>query len=151
DAAGTMGVDPIAQRAFLLAAEAAAAAFVAEALQFSNAASLEGAMPVADRVVVQQQSRRDTLTGPALVEKDDGVRPAGHAMLRKSIPRKPGQGSPVLSRQKTAANHSPSRIPFAPNVNRFLGSSMSQGISDQAAVDAFEADFEQLWSRAHNI
>ena len=24
-------------------------------------------------------------------------------------------------------------------------------ISDQAAVDAFEANFEQLWSRAHNI
>ena len=109
DAAGTVGVDPIAQRAFLLAAEAAAAAFVAEALQFSNATSLEGAMPVADRIVVQQQSRRDTLAAPALVEKDDGVRPAGHAMLRKSIPRKPGQGPSVLSRQKTATNHTPAR------------------------------------------
>ena len=107
DAAGTVGVDPIAQRAFLLAAEAAAAAFVAEVLQFSNATSLEGAMPAADRIVVQQQSRRDTLAAPALVEKDDGVRPAGHAMLRKSIPRKPGQGSSVLSRQKTTTNHTP--------------------------------------------
>src|SRR6202167_5171068 len=129
DAAGTMGVDPIAQRAFLLVAEAAAAAFVAEALQFGNAASLKGAMPVADRVVVQQQSRRDTLAAPALVEKDDGVRPAGDAMLRKSIPRKPGQGSSVLSRQKTATNHTPSRILFPRNVNKFLGSSMSRSIS----------------------
>jgi hypothetical protein len=57
-----MGVDPIAQRAFLLVAEAAAAAFVAEALQFGNAASLKGATPVADRVVVQQQSRRGLAT-----------------------------------------------------------------------------------------
>ena len=80
-------------------------------------------MPVADRVVVQQQSRRDTLAAPALVEKDDGVRPAGDAMLRKSIPRKPGQGSSVSAARK------PPRItshPVARNVNKFLGSSMSR-------------------------
>ena len=140
DAAGTMGVDPIAQRAFLLVAEAAAAAFVAEALQFGNAASLKGAMPVADRVVVQQQSRRDTLAAPALVEKDDGVRPAGDAMLRKSIPRKPGQGSSVLSRQKTATNHTPSRILFPRNVNKFLGSSMSRGIVRMPSLLAKSCD-----------
>ena len=50
-------------------------------------------------------------------------------MLRKSIPRKPAQGSSVLSRQKTATNHTPSRILFARNVNKFLGSSMSRSIS----------------------
>src|SRR6202044_3349570 len=97
DAAGTVGVDPIAQRAFLLAAEAAAAAFVAEVLQFSNATSLEGAMPAADRIVVQQQSRRDTLAAPALVEKDDGIRPAGHAMLRKIRRRRPFSFASTLS------------------------------------------------------
>jgi hypothetical protein len=50
-------------------------------------------------------------------------------MLRKSIPRKPAQGSSVLSRQKTATNHTPSRILFARNVNKFLGSSMSRSIT----------------------
>ena len=50
-------------------------------------------------------------------------------MLRKSIPRKPGQGSSVLSRQKTATNHTPSRILFPRNVNKFLGSSISRGIA----------------------
>ena len=54
-------------------------------------------MPIANRVVVQQQCRRDPLAAPALVEKDDGVGSAGHAMLRKSIPSKPGQGPPVVS------------------------------------------------------
>jgi hypothetical protein len=85
-----MGVDPSAQRAFLLAAEAAAAALVAEALQPRDAASLISPIPIANRVVVQQQSCCDTLAAPALVEKDDRVRSAGHPMLRKSVPSKPG-------------------------------------------------------------
>jgi hypothetical protein len=114
-----VGVDPFAQRAFLLAAEAAAAAFVAEALQSRDAASLLGPIPVANRVVVQQESRCDTLAAPALVEEDDRVRPAGHPMLRKSIPSKPGQGSPVVSREKSAANHIRRRILFARNVKEF--------------------------------
>ena len=70
---------------------------MAKALQPLDAAPLVGPMPIANRVVVQQQSRGDTLAAPALVEKDDGVCPAGHAMLRKSIPSKPGQGPPVVS------------------------------------------------------
>ena len=55
NALGTMGVDPIAQSDFLLVAEAAAAAVVVEALQPLDAASLIGPMPVANRVVIQQQ------------------------------------------------------------------------------------------------
>ena len=84
-------------------------------------------MPVANGVVVQQQGLRDALATPTLVEKDDGVRSAGVAMLRKSIPSKPGQGSPVVSREKSAANHLPRRILFARNVKNFLGFSMSRG------------------------
>ena len=64
-------------------------------------------------------------------------------MLRKSIPRKPGQGSSVLSRQKTATNHTPSRILFARNVNKFLGSSMSRSIADRIYVGA-EPQFNTL-------
>jgi hypothetical protein len=122
-----MGVDPLAQCAFLLAAEAAAAALVAEALQPFDAAPLVGPIPIANRVVIQQQSRRHALAAPALIEKDDGARPAGHAMLRKSIPSKPGQGSPVISREKSAANHLLRRILFAGNVNEFLAFPMSRG------------------------
>ena len=92
-----MSIDPIAQSNCLLVGEAAAAAFVAKALQPLDATSLIGPMPIANRVVVQQQCRRDPLAAPALVEKDDGVGSAGHAMLRKSIPSKPGQGPPVVS------------------------------------------------------
>jgi len=91
-----MGVDPIALGDFLLVSEMAAAALVAKLLQPFNAALLISALPSANCVVVQQQSRCDTLTAPALVEKDYGVRPAGHPMLRKPIPRDPGQGLPVF-------------------------------------------------------
>ena len=113
-AARTMGVDPIAQSDFLLAAETAAAAFVTKSLQPFNAALLISALPSADRVVVQQQSRRDALAAPSPIEKDNGVRPAGHAMFRKSIPRKPGQGAPVLSREKATTNHPPKPNPVRP-------------------------------------
>src|SRR5271166_712356 len=124
-----MGVDPSAQSDCLLVGEAAAAALVAKALQPLGATSLIGPMPIANRVVVQQQGLRDALAAPALVEKDDGVGSAGHAMLRKSIPSKPGQGSPLVSREKSAANHIPRRIPFARNVKEFLGFSKSRSIA----------------------
>ena len=90
-----MGVDPIAQSDGLLVGEVAAAAFMAKALQPLDAALLVSPMPVANRVVVQQQGLRDALAAPALVEKDDGVRAAGDAMLGKPIPRNPDQGLPV--------------------------------------------------------
>src|SRR5271166_2865418 len=128
-----MGVDPSAQSDCLLVGEAAAAALVAKALQPLGATSLIGPMPIANRVVVQQQGLRDALAAPALVEKDDGVGSAGHAMLRKSIPSKPGQGSPLVSREKSAANHIPRRIPFARNVKEFLGFSKSRGIAGKIA------------------
>jgi hypothetical protein len=90
-----MGVDPIAQSDFLLVGEVAAAAFVAEAFQPLDAASLIGPMPVANRIVIQQQSLRDTLAAPALVEKDDGVRSTRYAMLPKPVSRQPDQSSTV--------------------------------------------------------
>jgi hypothetical protein len=91
-----MGVDPIAQSDFLLVSEMAAAALVAERLQPFNAALPISASPSANRVVVQKQSRCDTFAAPALVEKDDGVRPARNPMLREPIPRYPDQGLPVF-------------------------------------------------------
>src|SRR5271157_5668300 len=69
DGVGTMAVDPRAQRLFLLAAEPAAAALMAKALQPFDAASRVGPMPIANRVVVHQQSRRHALGAPVLVEK----------------------------------------------------------------------------------
>jgi hypothetical protein len=85
-----MGVDPISQNDFLLLGEVAAAAYVIEGLRRFDPASLKSPMPVANRVVVQQQSGCDTLTALALIEEHHGVGPAGQAMLRKSIPSKPG-------------------------------------------------------------
>ena len=73
----------------------AAAAFLTKALQPLDAALLIGPTPIADRVVVQQECRRDPLAAPAPIEQDDGVRPAGHPMLREPIPRNPDQGLPV--------------------------------------------------------
>ena len=49
-------------------------------------------------------------------------------MLLKPIPRDPSQGSPVVSREKSAANHFARRILFGRNVKMFLGFSMSWGI-----------------------
>jgi hypothetical protein len=109
-AARAMGVDPIAQSDFLLATEMAAAALVAKRLQPFNAALLISATPSANRIVIQQQSRRDALAAPSPVKKDDGVRSAGDPMLREPIPRNPDQGLPVFARKETAANHPSSRI-----------------------------------------
>src|ERR1700739_3294183 len=126
-----MGVDPIDQSDCLLVGKVTAAAFVAKALQPLDAASLIGPMPIANRVVVQQQCRRDPLAAPAPIEKDDGVRSAGHPMLLKPIPRDPYQGSPVVSREKSAANHFARRILFGRNVKVFLGFSVSRGIRER--------------------
>jgi hypothetical protein len=51
-------------------------------------------------------------------------------MLHKPIPSKPDQGSPVVSREKSAANHFARRILFGRNVKVFLGFSVSRGIRD---------------------
>ena len=114
NAAGTMGVDPIAQSDFLLVGEAAAAAFVAEALQPLDAASLIGPIPIANRVVVQQECRRDALTTPTQVEKHDGVRSAGHPMLGKPIPGNPHQGLPVFEPKESRPESPFQPIPIRP-------------------------------------
>ena len=90
-----MGVDPIAQSDCLLVGEAAAAAFVAKALQPLDATSLIGPMPIANCVVVQQQCRGDPLAAPAPIKKDNGVGSAGYAMLLKPVSRNPDQDLPV--------------------------------------------------------
>jgi len=109
-AARTMGADPIAQSDFLLAAQVAATAFVTEGLQPFDAAALKCPKPVANRIVVQQQSCRDAFAVPAPIEKNDGVGSAGDAMLLKPIPRNLSQGLPVGGCKKSAANHPSSRI-----------------------------------------
>ncbi len=119
DAARAVGVDPIGQSHCLLVGQAAAAALMAKALQRFDPASLKSPMPVANRIVIQQQSLRDALATPALVEKDNGVRPPGDPMLRKPVSREPDQSSTVVGRKKSAANHAPSRIPFGCSVKRF--------------------------------
>src|SRR5436309_7565417 len=86
-------------------------------------------MPVANRVVVQQQGLRDALAAPALVEKDNGVGSPGDAMLLKPVSGKPDQSSTVCRRKKPAANHVHSRILIDGSVKRFFAYSMSRGIA----------------------
>ena len=80
----------------LLVGQVAAAAFMAKALQPLDAALLVSPMSVANRVVVQQQSRRDPFAAPGPVEKDDGVRSAGHAIFLKPVSGDPDQSSTVV-------------------------------------------------------
>ncbi len=124
-----IGANPIAQGGLLLGGETAAAAFMAEAIQPLDPASLISAMPVANRVVIQQQSGCNPLAAPPLVEKDDGVGSAGYAVLRKSVPRNANQGSPIVAREKSAANPIASRFPFNHTAKPFLGSSRIRGRS----------------------
>jgi len=66
-------------------------------------------------------------------------------MLRKSIPSKPGQGSPVISREKSAANHIPRRILFVRNVKQLLGFSMNRRIEEtNAQIHETKALMEKL-------
>jgi len=51
---------------------------------------------------------------------DKAVRPAGYAVFRKSVPGDLNQGSPVVAREKFAANHAASRIPFRHPVKPFV-------------------------------
>ncbi len=69
---------------------------MAKALQPLDAALLVSPMPVANRIVIQQQGLRDTLAAPALVEKDNGVRSAGDAMLLEPVSGDPDQSSTVV-------------------------------------------------------
>ena len=46
--------------------------------------------------IVTQLSRRDPFAAPAPVEKDDGVRSAGHAMLLEPVSGNPDQSSTVV-------------------------------------------------------
>jgi hypothetical protein len=105
-------------KAFLLAAEAAATAFVAKGFQPTNPALPVSAMPVAYRVVIQRQSRSDLLATPSTVEKNDGVGSTGDPVLLKPISGNPNQGLPLLGRKKAAANHPRTRIPFRHPVKR---------------------------------
>jgi enolase len=55
-------------------------------------------------------------------------------VLRKPVPRNADQGSPILTRKKSAANHLASRIPLNRPVKPFLGFSRSQGITNAALI-----------------
>src|SRR5947209_8924256 len=106
---------------------------MAKALELFDAALLKSPMPVANRVVVQQQGLRDALAAPTLVEKDNGVSTPGDPMLLKPVSGKPDQSSTVCRRKKPAANHVHSRILNDGAVKRFFAYSMSRGIAPISA------------------
>src|SRR5208337_5583201 len=53
----------------------------------------------------------DTLTAPAVVEKDQRVRPPRQAMGRRPVSRQPDQIGPVFRRKVAPANHERNRNP----------------------------------------
>ena len=122
DASGTIGVDPIAESDILLAAEAAGAAVVVEGLQRFDPASLKSPMPVANRVVIQQQGLRDARSTMAFARR------------ATRCSSSPSRASPIRAR-RSLAERNPSRImPPAESHSAVpsseFGFSMSRGISD---------------------
>ncbi len=84
-------------------------------------------MPAPDGFVIDEQRRGDTLTAPAVVEKDQRVRPPRQTMRRRPVSRQRDQIGPVFRRKVTPANHernkNPNFDPRQPPLPRFLNES----------------------------
>ena len=65
-------------------------------------------MPGADGQIIDEQRLGDIAIGPPLVEKKDGVRPAGDAMLLQPISGDLHQDRPILRAEEIAVRFSPS-------------------------------------------
>ena len=61
-------------------------------------------MPAPDGFVIDEQRCGDTLTAPAVVEKDQRVRPPRQTMCGRTVSRERDQIGPVVSRKVTPAN-----------------------------------------------
>src|SRR5260370_9575746 len=78
--------------------------FMAEIPKPRHALPLIDLEPLAHRVVVQQKRRPDLLAVPAVVQKNNRVRPPRHPVLHKAIPRA------RISAPRSAADKNPGRI-----------------------------------------
>src|SRR5262245_23390301 len=113
-AAGQPHRDKGFQSRLLLVRQLARTAFMAEIPQSRHALSLIDPEPLAHRVVVQQKRRPDLLAVPAVVQKNNRVRPPRHPVLHKAIPRDRYQCASFRCGQKSRANHQPHPNPPGP-------------------------------------
>src|SRR5260370_13213970 len=88
--------------------------FMAEIPKPRHALPLIDLEPLAHRVVVQQKRRPDLLAVPAVVQKNNRVRPPRHPVLHKAIPRDRYQCASLRCGQKSSANHQPHPNPPGP-------------------------------------
>ena len=124
--------DPSDQSLLLRFGKLAGAAADLEACQAADPALAVNLMPVANRLVVQQQSLSDLDTTPTLVEKQHRIGSSRQSMRRRSVPRQSAQGRAIFLRQKTRANHAanpnPILLAWQPLPDKLFACSMSQGI-----------------------
>src|SRR6516225_8830496 len=113
-AAGQPRRDKGFQSRLLLVRQLARTAFMAEIPQSRHALPLIDLEPLAHRVVVQQKRRPDLLAVPAVVQKNNRVRPPRHPVLHKAIPRDRYQCASLRCGQKSRANHQPHPNPPGP-------------------------------------
>ena len=127
---------------------------MAKALQPLDAALLVSPMPVANRVVVQQQGLRDALAAPALVEKDDGVRAAGDARAASPSRAMAIAACRGLSLRETRRKSCRQPDPIRPSRQAKFGFSISRGIAPSWPVEVRaspEAAFDLVKLRGQRL
>lgn len=89
----------------------ASAAFIAELGQPCQAFLLIKLVPITDRVVVHKKSFGNPLATPALVQKQQRVRPPRHAAFRFSVAHQCGKVFSCRIVKKIGANHASNKNP----------------------------------------
>jgi hypothetical protein len=95
------------QRFLLLCGKTARTAPAIELFQARNPALVIELAPASDRIVVEIQNFGHPLAAQAIIQKQDGVRPACDPMLCGTVARQRQQFLPFRSVQKIPANHEP--------------------------------------------
>jgi hypothetical protein len=108
------------QFGLLGARQLALATLPAEGPQRRHPVGGKARMPAAHSVVIEVEHPGDVLAAHPVVEQQDRIRPARHAVPLARAPHQRLEMRPSFLRQKTAANHRPSRIARRRNVNAVL-------------------------------
>src|SRR5271163_3091515 len=123
---------PAFQGLGLLGAHLARTAAHLEAGQAFDAALFEQLVPVADRVVVEQQNLGHFLAAQAFIQPHQRSGAPRHATSRQTIARQRDQRLAILFTEKAASNHAAIRIQPSAKCKLFPDSPMSRGIAGEA-------------------
>src|SRR5271168_4318840 len=111
--------DPGLQGVALLGAHLARTAAHLEAGQAFDAVLFEKLVPVADRVVVEQQNLGHFLAAQAFIQPHQRSGAPRHPTSRQTIARQRDQRLAILFNEKAASNHRPSESAVASNASFF--------------------------------